>query len=235
MSPSLQTQVFDEETRGLLRKVLEGLAYRHLMLANIRGHGIKFVPDVEGKLEIVYALDAALREFRELERLHANAGFGDIVTAVRGKMERIPYPSTRLELAMCLFLCERVSWHALGAYTNSASRELAAIARTRLEEPAPPDLPLDTAFVEFASEETNRPLAQQLFNRWLGVTLLSLGRPGSPGDARALALHLRDKPVAQIAREYLAGLAQFVRQCHLSMPDAATLGLELPAPAKNTR
>ena len=229
----MQTQPFDEETRGLLRKVIEGQAYRQLMLANIRGHGIKFVPEVEGKLEVVHALDGALRQFREVERLYFTLGFGDVVSAVRGKMERIPYPSTRLELAMCLFLCERVSWHALGAYAESVSRDIAAIALTRLEDPPPPELPLDRAFVEFSSEETNRPLAQQLFNRWLGVTLLSLGRPGSPGDARAVALRLRDRPVAKIVREYLAGLEPFMHACHLSMPDLAAIGVEVPAMSKS--
>jgi 1,2-phenylacetyl-CoA epoxidase catalytic subunit len=236
MSPSVDQRSYDEETRGLLRKILEGQAYRQLMLSNIRGHGIKFLPEVDEKLRTSQALSTSLRQFAEVQRLYGALGFGDVVSAVRHKMERIPYPATRMELAVCLFLCERVSWRALGAYRDCAVDELAAIARTRLEELRALEQPEDPGFLEFCQDPSNLPLAQQLVNRWLTITLLSLGRPDSAGDARALQLGLRSKPVAAIAREYLDGLAPFLSACHLAVPDAATLGLELPArPAKSAR
>lgn len=224
---------YDEETKGLLRKIIEGQAYRQLMLSNIRGHGIKFLPEVRDKQRIAGALETSLRQFTEVQRLYSELGLGDVVSAVRHKMERVPYPSTRMELAVCMFLCERVSWHALGAYGDSTCREFAAIARTRLSELRELAEPEDSAFYEFAADETNRPLAQQLVNRWLVITLLSLGRPDSSGDARALQLKLRSKGIARIVREYLDGLAPFLAKCGLVMPDAATLGLELPAAAKS--
>lgn len=232
MSRLVQTPHGDEEAHNLLRRIIEGQAYRQLMLANIRGHGLKFVPDVEGKLALTRALDVSLIQFREVERLYTSLGFGDVVSAVRGKMERVPYPSTRLELAACLFLCERVSWHALGAYVDSVSKEFAAIARTRLDELHARELPDDAAFIEFCADATNRPHAQQLFNRWLGVTLLSLGRPGSAGDARAIKLGLRQKSVAQITRDYLASMQPLLAACGLTLPPPEVLGVELPPPVK---
>ena len=225
----MQTRAYDEETRGLLRKIIEGQAYRQLMLSNIRGHGIKFLPEIEDKLRVADALDTSLKQFKDVERLYAELGFGDVVSAVRHKMERVPYPAARMELAVCLFLCERVSWHALESYTDSVCKEFAAIARTRLAELRTLGEPEDRAFVEFCAEETNRPLAQQLVNRWLSITLLSLGRPGSSGDSRAVQLGLRNKSVSMIVRQYLEELAPFLRACRLSLPDATTLGLELPA------
>lgn len=227
-------QSYDEESRGLLRKIIEGQAYRQLMLSNIRGHGIKFLPEVADKQRTATALDTSLRQFAEVERLYYALGFGDVVSAVRHKMERIPYPNTRMELAVCLFLCERVSWHALSAYTESTCQEFAAIARTRLSELRALSEPEDRAFLEFANEETNRPLAQQLVHRWLAITLLSLGRPDSPGDARAMQLKLRSKGVARIVGEYLDGLAPFLARCGLTLPDAAALGLELPKTPKKS-
>lgn len=223
-------QLYDEETRGLLKRILEGQAYRQLTLCNIRGHGIKFLPEVLDKTRIAAALLTSLRQFEELERLYRGLGFGDVVSAVRHKMERVPYPSTRMELAVCLFLCERVSWHALDAYVDSTVAEFAAIARLRHGELRALDAPDDQAFAEFCADPTNRPLAQQLVNRWLSITLLSLGRPDSPGDARALALKLRAKSVATIVNEYLAGLAPFLSSCGLVAPDGASIGVELPKP-----
>jgi 1,2-phenylacetyl-CoA epoxidase catalytic subunit len=215
-----------------LLETVEGHAYRQLMLANIRGHGLKFVPEVEGKLELARALETSLVHFREVERLYAGLGFGEVVSGVRGKLERIPDPSARLELAMCLFLCERVAWHALSSYVDSVCKEFAAIARMRVEELVQRDLPDDRAFVEFCADESNRPHAQQLFNRWLAVTLVSLGRPDSPGDARAVALGLRGKHVAQIVREYLDSLHALVKACGLALPELASLGVDAPRSAR---
>jgi len=225
----VQTRTYDEETRGLLRKIIEGQAYRQLMLANIRGHGIKLVPDLDEKQRVAETLAISLRQFAEVQRLYAALDFGDVVSAVRHKMERVPYPNTRMELAMCLFLCERVSRYALASYADSSCKEFAAIARTRLEELRPLEEPVDPAFVEFCADDTNRPLAQQLFDRWLGITLLSLGRPHSPGDARAVALGLRNKPVAVIVRAYLDELGSFLGRCKLALPEASALGLEIAA------
>lgn len=221
-------QQYDEESRGLLKRILEGQAYRQLTLCNIRGHGIKFLPEVLDKTRTAAALLTSLRQFEELERLYRGLGFGDVVSAVRHKMERVPYPATRMELAVCLFLCERVSWHALDAYVDSNVTEFAAIARLRRNELRALDAPDDSAFAEFCADPTNRPLAQQLVDRWLSITLLSLGRPDSPGDARAVDLKLRAKSIAIIVSEYLTGLEPFLRSCGLVAPDGASIGVELP-------
>src|SRR5688500_4551533 len=91
----------DEESRALLRKIVEGHAYRQLMLANIRGHGIKFLPEVEQKLASVVRLAHVLPLMRGVATLYAEIDGGDVVSAVRDRMERIPYPGSRLELALC--------------------------------------------------------------------------------------------------------------------------------------
>lgn len=226
---------YDEETRGLLRKIVEGQAYRQLTLIDIRGAGIKLLPEIGQKLALATTLSTSLRQLEDVEALYAALGFGDVLSAVRHKTDRIPFPATRMELAICLLLCERVSWHALSAYVDSRCVEFARIARTRLAELRPLAEPDDPAFAQFCADESHRPLAQQLLQRWLAIALRSLGRPNSPGDARAIELGLRSKPVARIATEYLEGLAPFLRSCGLSMPDAATLGLELPPPARMAR
>jgi hypothetical protein len=219
----------DEEARVLLRKIVEVQAYRQLMLANIRGHGIKFVPEIEDKIAHAERLTLSLRHFREVQRVYAELSNGaDVVSAVRGKMERIPYPASRMELAVCLFLCTRAERAALSSYVDCMAADFAAIARTRLEIPPSGDVPRDAAFVEFCADPSNRPHAQQMVNRWLTICLVSLGRPDTPGDARAVALGLRSRRVSDIVAEFLGGLTPFLEACSLVLPDAATLGVELP-------
>ena len=212
----------DEEARVLLRKIVAGQAYRQLMLSNIRAHGIKFLPELEDKITQAERLTLSLVQFREVQRLYSKLSGEDVVSAVRGRME----------LAVCLFLCMRAERAALEAYVDCAAADFAAIARTRLEITPPGDLPRDATFVEFCADPSNRPHAQQMVNRWLAICLLSLGRPGSPGDARATALGLRTRRVSEIVSEFLAGLAPFLQACSLSLPDAGALGVELPTGAQ---
>jgi 1,2-phenylacetyl-CoA epoxidase catalytic subunit len=218
----------DEETKSLLKRILEGQAYRQLVLCNIRGHGVRFVPEVSAKLELARALNQSLEEFDQLQALYARLGHGDLVRAVRSKMDRVPYPASRLELAVCLYLCERVQHLALATFTESSCEELAAIARERLEASPWRELPADPAFLEFCADATNRPRAQELFNGWLAVTLLALGRPDSRADERAVELGLRSRRMSEVAHDFFAGLEVFLRASSLTLPDEATLGIALP-------
>ena len=222
----------DEESRGLLRKIVEGHAYRQLMLANIRGHGIKYLPELDHKLASVRRLVDVLPLVQGVIDLYAEIDGGDVVSAVRDRMERIPYPTSRLELAVCLFLCMRAERHALEAYVDCrVSSALAELSRARLAVVVTDDLPRDPVFVEYCAEPANRPHAQQMLNRWLALCLVALGRPGSPGDARAVELGLRTRRVSDIAAEFLAGLGPFLEATGLVVHDADALGVELPGAA----
>ena len=59
--------------------------------------------------------------------------------------------------------------------------------------------------------------------------MLALGRPGTPGDARAVALGLRSKRCADSVREYVGELQALLPACRLVLPDLAALGVELPS------
>jgi hypothetical protein len=219
----------DEESRALLRKIVEGQAWRQLMLVNIRGHGIKFLPDVEHKLASVERLAQLLPLMRGVAELYAEIDGGDVVSAVRDRMERIPYPGSRLELAVCLFLCMRAERHALESYADCrVSTALVELTQSRLADVSTEDLPRDPVFVDYCAEPANRPHAQQMLNRWLALCLVALGRPGSHGDQRAVELGLRSRRVADIAAEFLAGLAPFLAATGLVVPDADALGVDLP-------
>ena len=124
----------DEESKALLRRILERQAYRQLVAANIRGHALKLVPEIEEKVALIEELRHSLAVLREVERLYAGLGGGNLALAVRDKMEKIPYPATRLELSVCLALCDRAELAAAGAYSGSACGDMAAIARTLIEQ-----------------------------------------------------------------------------------------------------
>jgi hypothetical protein len=225
----MDVSTLDEESKALLRRIVERTAYRQLMAANIRGHGMKYLPEVDEKTSLARDLEDSLQVLREVERLYAVLGGGDLALAVRDQMEKIPYPYSRLELAVCLALCDRTERIVADTYLSSRSKEMAAIARTLLALERGSTKRLELLFVEFCKEAGNRAAAQQLFNRWLAITLVAFGRPNTQGDQRALALKLRTKRVIDSLHTYLAEVKTFADACGLSLPNPSTLGIDLPS------
>lgn len=224
----MEARQLSEEARGLLRRIVEGHAYRRLMLANIRGHALKYVYDLEEKIALASALQQGLEELRPARALYREIRTGSVVSAIRTKMDTVPYPGSQVELACCLRLCELVTDIVDACYESSVCDELAVIARARRgrAERVPP-IEQDP-FVAYCQDPDARPSAQEHWQRWLGVTLRAIGRPGTRGDRRAVELGLRDRGAAEIATSYLERLEPFRQRCGLPAADAAALGVELP-------
>lgn len=224
MAPN--TPPLDEEAAGLLRRILERQAYRQRMAANIRGHGLKFVAELSEKLTLSTELEHCLRLLSEVERVHSDLGGEQLEDVVRPRMERIPYPESRQELAICLALTGRAERTVARSYVDSASREFAAIARTLAEGTAQPEA--EERFAAFAGDKSNRPQAQRYWDRWMTVSLLALGRPGTRGDHRAVELGLRSKHTADVVREFLDETEPLREQCGLRLPQVEGFGVQLP-------
>ncbi|TDJ77578.1 MAG: hypothetical protein E2O39_02010 [Planctomycetota bacterium] len=218
----------DEEARAILRQILERQAYRQLMAANIRGHGLRFLPDLDDKLCFTSELDFSLRVMREIEHLYGMLDGDDLYRAVRERMDRIPYPESRLDLAVCLALTERAECVASGSYESCVCDEFATIAKTLVAADRSVSAREEELFIDFCADPTNLPLAQQFWNRWMTVAVVSFGRPGTRGDSRAVALGLRSKHSAEVVREFLDGVEPLRTKCGLKMPPMEELGVELP-------
>lgn len=220
--------VAEEETRNLLRLIVERQAYRQLMVANIRGHGLKFLSSLEEKLQLSQDLSCTLSIYREIEQLYQGLGGDDLPTAVRAKMERIPYPASRLELAVCLVFCDLAERVAAESYLDCSVPEFAAIARSLLDMVRANTQQGEELFLQFCSEPDNLPRARQIIGRWLSVAIRSLGRPGTAGDARAVELGLRHRGCADSVSVFVEGATEFLARCGLSFPSSESLGVELP-------
>lgn len=217
----------DEEGRQLLRKVVEAQAWRQLAAVNILGHALKFVTRVESKALVVEELNLSLRVFGEVRALYEELGYEDLPGVVRAKIERVPLPASRLEFGICRYLCDQAERVAMSAYTQCAEPRFAAIAHTVLDNKSRLVPEGDEVFALYCAEAANRPHAQEMYDRWLGIALLAFGRPETAGDRRAVQLGLRSSTAAQMASEYLDALAPFRARCELSATEPAALGVEL--------
>lgn len=219
----------NEESKALLRRIVERQAYRQLMVEKIRGHGLKYIHEVETQILLAQDIVHSLQVMLQIELLYANMGGNDLVLSVRDKMERIPYPNSRLELAICLSLCDRAERVAAESYVDCACEDFAAIALSILAMDRTSTRQGEEWFQRFANEPGNRAAAQQMFQRWLSITLAALGRPRTTGDRRAVELGLRKQSCEESVRVFLRELRPFMSACHLVLPSAASLGLDLPA------
>lgn len=235
----MESKKLDEESKALLRRIIESQAARQLAAIDILGHGLRYLTDIESKRWFAEELVADVRIFREVEALYAALGWTGIEQAVREKRERVPFPGSRQEFGLCWYLLESAERAAMATYVGSASGEFAAVARSYIAQHSEGGRREEERFAEYCADRTNLPHAQQMLDKWLRVTLLSLGRPGTLGDARAVALGLRSRPVAEVIRDYLESIDAYRRRCALALPNAAALGIELPPPtatgARRTR
>lgn len=219
--------VLDEEAKGLLRRILERTAYRQIMVANIRGHGLKYLLDVTEKSLIVRDLEAALDILRHVERFYTELDGDSLSLSVRDSLDRIPYPYSRLELAVCLSLVGRAERLVASTYLESRSAGMVAISQRIHDLERPGTRMLELQLADFCAEPGNRATAQQFVNRWIAISLVAFGRPGTAGDQRSFALGLRSARVEQLVKSFLGEVRPWCESFHLTLPDVNTLGIDI--------
>ena len=204
----------DEESKQLLRRIIESMARRQLASINILGHCLKFVGELEVKDAVASELDLSLRLFRQVRSLYQDLGWTDLESAVRERVEDVPYPESRLEFGVAYYVTGLAEEVAMRSYADSSCKEFAAIAMSHVD--AASRRPEPKRFIAYCEDVTNRPQAQQFLDRWMGIALRSLGRAGSASDVRAVELGLRARTATQMARELNARAAPFVGRCGLN-------------------
>jgi hypothetical protein len=178
-------------------------------------------------------LDHAFRVSVEVERLFDSLGGVELMEAIRPRMERIPYPESRQELAVGLALVRRAAHASAVSYEGCVSKDFAALAMTVAHAPSVSSETEEQRFIAFASDDSNKRLAQSYWDRWLSLSLLSLGRPGARGDARAVTLGIRNMPTAQIVRTFLEELEPLRKACGLDHTHLEGFGVQLPEDLRN--
>ncbi len=209
----------DEESRQLLRRILESLASRQLAAINILGHCLKYVGELDVKVEVASELNLSLRLFREVRKLYAEFGWTDLESAVRDRVESMPYPESRLEFGAMYYVKGVAESVAMASYTACECKEFAAIAMSYLD--AAQARPQSQRFIDYCADPTNRPQAQQFFDRWHRVAMQSLGRPGTAIDRRVVDLGLRSKTRGELVEQYEQELEPFLERCGLRFPEEA--------------
>lgn len=219
-------ETLPEESRQLLRRIVENVAGRQISVLNLVGHCMKFLTDLDAKDRAVDEMGLNLRLLNQARELYAELGWEDLETAVRERVENTPIPQSRVEFGIGYHLTSIAEHVAMQSYVDSSCKEFAAIARSYV---AVANLrPEPARFLEFAKDPVNRPLAQEYLERWLATAIRSFGRPDTTVERRILELGIRSKRVAELVEEMLERVRPVIHPVGLRIPPLESLGLDVP-------
>jgi hypothetical protein len=218
----------DEEAFGLLRRIVEANAWRQYLGANILGHCIKMVGDLEGKRGVMNDINQCLDFFAELDDMYTNLGGENLDVAVRDRLLNVPMPKSRFELGLCRYMTDRAQRVALASYKDSVCKPFSELARVHLARDSAVNETEFARMSEFCSEPSNTPHVQQIFDQWLTLSLLALGRPDSNGDRRAVEMGLRNENAGVLIGQYLAEMEVLAKSWGLRLPSPDRIPIDLP-------
>lgn len=216
----------EPEARRLLRQIAERHAFRHHVAINLRGYGLQFIDEVAELRTYADEIGFQVSLLESIERTYHELGGENLDDAVQPRMERVPSPESRLEVACCLTLLQRGQRVAARAYVESVHPGLALVSRQILEhERAPLE---EDCLAAFCRRDDHRRAAQTHWTRWLQLCLGSVGRLETQDDQRVVELGLRAESAVDLVRAFLDDLEPVRAACGLKQPTLDDLSIELP-------
>jgi 1,2-phenylacetyl-CoA epoxidase catalytic subunit len=219
-----------DPTRALVVQLLRSQAYRELGAARLFGHGLQWVPAKWLKF-IAWHTTEEVEHYLSVARAHQELTGESVEPWVEQRLASRPIPSAGswLELAMAQFLYDRAGLWQLKEYGECAYVPYRQLASRIIEDEQGHQSLGEQIVSELCGSAKDLAPAQGLFERWLRIALLSFGRPGSPGNAEAIATGLKRRDSAEVMRDFLEDIKPAVAASRLRFPSPASLGLELPA------
>ena len=216
------------EPRELMRSILERKAYRLLLMSSIQGHAVQLLASVSEKRRFAKALDRSLSVLGEVDVIHRELFAEDVVVAVRPRLEQVQFPSSRIEVAVCLVLTGRADRIAAEGYITCRHQGFAAVARRLIEEDPWEIASEEQVLLQHCAAVDDKVALKAYWKRWMIEGLMTLGRPGTELDRQTVELSLRSKSAAEVDRQYLDAIEPLRIECNIEMPALNGLGIELP-------
>ena len=227
----IDEQPVDERTEIAMSQV-ESLALRALGTAHSFAAAIRLAPNLAIKKALVEYVWEELRRFESASDLYVELSPGaDLHAAVRDRLAEVTAPESWLEVTVVQFLYDRAGVLQLRELAESSDPRVARLASRILEGERMHAFMGGEGGVALRNllhgDPDRAQAAQKYFERWLGHSLRSFGRPGTPRSRRAVELGLRRRDSSEVIREYLTDLETIVHACGLHLPDRTELGIDL--------
>lgn len=220
----------DPRYRNTLIQMMRSHAYRELSAAQLFGHALQYVPDIESLKLITEHIQEETEHYiavAELYRKHIGESLEPWVNE-RLASKPVPMVASFLELGMAQWLYDRGGFWQFREYTESSWMPYRVIVGKILKQEEGHQHHGEEIAVPLCRQEKNRDLVQRLFEKWLRMGLLCLGRPYSEGSKYAISMGLKKRDSAECLKDYVRDILPAVRKAGVRLPPRESLGVELP-------
>ncbi len=217
--------------RDTVIRMMRSQAYRELSAAQLFGHGLQYVPDLEALEFIRGHIREETEHYRAVADIYREHVGESIEPWVRERLASKPIPMAEsyLELAVAQWLYDRGGFWQLREYLDSSWAPYRAIVAQIVAQEVGHQGHGEGIAVPLCRAEPDRERVQSIFEKWLRLGLLCLGRPGSEGNRYAIAVGLKRRDSAECIKDYVRDILPAVREAGLRFPPKESLGVELPA------
>jgi 1,2-phenylacetyl-CoA epoxidase catalytic subunit len=204
-------------------------AARALQAARLSGDGLHFADEPDHVLLLGRRVNEETQNFTAIGRLHEQL----LETPLESEKLRAaatvgaPRLSSWVETAIAHWLWERAGWWQLSEYVECSWVPWQTVVNRMIREKRG----LQSRAERFASDAAASvplPVAQSAFEQWLPIALGSLGNPGDPTEAFAMAAGLRQRMPESVMEDFLEDIKPACRVMTLSLPDTEQMDLAIP-------
>jgi 1,2-phenylacetyl-CoA epoxidase catalytic subunit len=217
--------------RETVVQMMRSQAWRELSAVQLFGHGLQFVEDIPALRFISRHVQEETDHYLAVAGLYEKHVGESVEPWVNARLRKKPIPmaGSFLELGIAQWLYDRGGFWQLREYDRSSwtpYREI--VAKIVAQEEGHQDHGERIA-IPLCRQERDRERVQGLFERWLKLGLVCMGRPRSEGNQYAIAAGLKKRDSAECMKDYVRDILPAVREAGLHLPPKETLGVELPA------
>lgn len=216
--------------RNTVIQMLRSQAWRELSAAQLFGHGLQFVEDIPSLRFISRHVVEETEHYVAVAELYRRHVGEPIEPWVNEKLRAKPIPMAEsfLELGIAQWLYDRGGFWQLREYVDSSWAPYREIVGKIIAQEEGHQNHGERIAVPLCRREKDRAKVQRLFERWLRLGLICLGRPNSEGNRYAIAVGLKKRDSGECMKDYIRDILPAVREAGLRFPPKESLGLELP-------
>lgn len=226
--PSLQDR--EPRFRDTVIQMMRSQAWRELSAVQLFGHGLQFVEDLPSLKFITRHVGEETEHYvavADLYRKHVGESVEPWVND-RLRQKPIPMAGSFLELGIAQWLYDRGGFWQLREYEESSWAPYREVVGKIISQEEGHQSHGERIAIPLCREERDRARVQGLFERWLRLGLVCMGRPRSEGNRYAIAAGLKKRDSAECMKDYVKDILPAVREAGLVLPPKGSLGVDLP-------
>jgi 1,2-phenylacetyl-CoA epoxidase catalytic subunit len=220
----------DPRYRETLVQMMRSQAWRELSAVQLFGHGLQYVEDLPALRFISRHVQEETDHYVAVAGLYQSHVGDSVEPWVNARLREKPIPMAEsfLELGIAQWLYDRGGFWQLREYEESSWTPYREIVGKIVSQEEGHQDHGERIAIPLCRKERDRAKVQALFERWLRLGLVCMGRPHSEGNQYAISVGLKKRDSAECMKDYIRDILPGVREAGLHLPPRGSIQVELP-------